>query len=154
MDPMSTTPDRIRFAEPEERLALEGLQRRSSLVWEEYREALLAHPDAIEIPEELVQRVRVVSIAGKVVGFHLVLTPHDGACEVDGLFVEPDQMRTGVGRLLVRDASERALEEGATALEVTANPRALAFYEKVGFVAVGQVETRFGPGIRMRLPLR
>jgi hypothetical protein len=34
---------------------------------------------------------------------------------------------------------------------VTANHHALAFYEKVGFVADGEVETRFGAGLRMHL---
>src|SRR5262249_4514396 len=39
----------IRFAHSDERAELEALQRRTSLVWEEYREQLLVHPDAIEL---------------------------------------------------------------------------------------------------------
>ena len=34
----------IRLATRDEREALESLQRRASLMWAEYREALLAHP--------------------------------------------------------------------------------------------------------------
>ena len=37
---------------------------------------------------------------------------------------------------------------------MTANSQALGFYEKLGFVAVGLVPTRFGHGIRMRRQLR
>ena len=40
----------IRFAHPSERAFLINLQRRASLVWEEYRDDLLAHPEAIYIP--------------------------------------------------------------------------------------------------------
>lgn len=40
----------IRIAARDEKKLLEDLQWRASLVWEEYREALLAHPDAIELP--------------------------------------------------------------------------------------------------------
>ncbi len=35
-------------------------------------------------------------------------------------------------------------------MAVTANPNALAFYEETGFVVTGHVDTRFGPGLRMR----
>ncbi len=73
-----------------------------------------------------------------------------GFGELDGLFVEPDLMRGGIGRLLVEDAVTRARAgAGVSRLEVTANPRALGFYERVGFVRVGEVPTQFGPGIRM-----
>ena len=42
----------IRIAARDEQKLLEDLQWRASLVWEEYREALLAHPDAVELPLE------------------------------------------------------------------------------------------------------
>ena len=35
----------------------------------------------------------------------------------------------------------------------TANPRAVGSYEKMGFVGVGPVGTRFGPALRMDLDL-
>lgn len=41
---MSCAPPIYRLAVPAERSALEDLQRRASLIWEEGREALLAHP--------------------------------------------------------------------------------------------------------------
>ena len=42
----------IRLARPEERDALEELQLRASLALDEYREQLLAEPDAVEFPAE------------------------------------------------------------------------------------------------------
>jgi hypothetical protein len=38
-------------------------------------------------------------------------------------------------------------------IEVTANPHAMAFYERAGFVPDGTAETRFGAAPRMRLDL-
>ena len=55
----------------------------------------------------------------------------DGACELDGLFVEPELMGRGIGRELVADVIARS--EGAMRLNVTANPCAVGFYEKLGF---------------------
>jgi lactoylglutathione lyase len=147
---------RIRDAVSDEATALEALQRRSSDVWEEYREQLAAHPDAIEPPHQAIAegRVRVaVDGSGRRLGFSVVLAAENGRCELDDLFVEPDSMGLGVGRLLVDDAAGRAAAAGAGRLDVIANPNALGFYERVGFRVTGDMSTRFGPGIRMSLEL-
>jgi GNAT superfamily N-acetyltransferase len=146
----------IRDAEPGEEEALERLQLEASLVWDEYREALLAHPDAVELPPQAIQeeRVRVaVAADGELLGFSVVLPGRDGACDLDGLFVDPAHWGSGVGRLLVSDAATRARAAQATRIDVIANPNALGFYERVGFVSEGTAPTRFGPGVRMSLRL-
>jgi GNAT superfamily N-acetyltransferase len=127
------------------------LQRRSSDVWEAYRAQLAAHPDAIELPQSFIDQgwVRVAVIDdGTPVGFSVVIPTNDRAHELDGLFVEPDHMRSGVGRALIEDAAARAARAGAERLEVTAGP-AQGFYEKLGFQVVGVAKTRFGPAVRM-----
>src|SRR6185437_7009775 len=93
----------IRDAAVEEAEALEALQRRSSDVWEAYREQLAAHPDAIELPQSFIDRgwVRVaVAGDGKPIGFSVVIPTDDQVHELDGLFVEPGHMHSGVGRAL------------------------------------------------------
>jgi GNAT superfamily N-acetyltransferase len=143
----------IRGARPDESGVLTELQRRSSLVWDDTREALLAHPEVIAVPVELLASVRVAEEDGHPVGFSAVIPGNGGAAELDGLFVEPDLMRGGVGRALVDDAVGLLRAAGVTRLEVTANLNALGFYEKVGFIAVGPVETQFTPGLRMYRPV-
>ena len=143
---------RLRDAAADEAEALEGLQRRSSDVWEAYREQLAANPDAIELPQTFIDEgwVRVaVADDGRPIGFSVVIPTDDKVHKLDGLFVEPDYLRGGVGRALVQDAAERAGRVGGELLEVTAGP-AQGFYEKVGFEVVGAIETRFGPAVRMR----
>jgi lactoylglutathione lyase len=144
--------ERIREAFPDEAEALEALQRRSSDVWEEYRAHLAAHADAIEPPHQAIAdgRVRVaVDALQRRVGFSVVQPVQDGRCELDDLFVEPDSMGRGVGRLLVDDVATRAAATGAHHIDVIANPNAVGFYERVGFRITGGASTRFGPGIRM-----
>ena len=135
---------------------LEALQRRSSDVWEDYREQLAAQPDAIELPQAFIDHgwVRVAVAADQTpIGFSVVI-PTDGPVhELDGLFVEPAHMDRGVGRALVEDAAARASDHGAESLDVTAGP-AQGFYEKVGFHLVGAAATRFGPAVRMRRVLQ
>ena len=86
-------------------------------------------------------------------GFSVVLPTNGLSHELDGLFVDPDQMSSGVGRALVEDAAVRASDRGAEALEGTAGP-AQAFYERVGFELIGPAQTRFGPAVRMRRELK
>lgn len=143
---------RIRNARKREANALEALQRRSSNVWQEYREQLAAHPDAIEFPQHFIDRgwTRVAALGDNTpVGFSVVIPSQAGTHELDGLFVEPDHMRRGIGRSLLEDACHRARNDGAHQLEVTVGP-AQAFYEKLGFDVVGAVQTRFAPAVRMR----
>ena len=146
---------RIRNATATEAPALEALQRRSSDIWEQYREQL-AHPDAIELPQTFIDNgwVRVaVDTKGTPVGFSAVVPTKGPVHELDGLFVEPDHMSSGVGRALIEDAAARGSEHGADALEVTVGP-AQGFYERVGFNLIGTAQTRFGPAVRMRRDLQ
>src|SRR3954447_13037524 len=126
--PTSSSPDGvIRDARPDEVAALEALQRRGAGGWGEYREALAAHPDAIALDPALVRegRVRVFEKDGLRVGFSVLLPVREGACELDGLFVEPAAMRGGVGRALMADVADRGRAEGAARISVIANPRAV-----------------------------
>ena len=143
----------IRDGRPDERNALEDLQRRASLMWDEYRPFLLANPDAIALPLDQLRNgcVRVAD-AGAPLGFAVLLAKGKVA-ELDGLFVEPAQWGRGVGRALMQDATARARAGGARVLETTANPRAEDFYARLGFAVGAVVRTQFGPANRMRLQL-
>lgn len=144
---------RIRDGLPRDAAELEDLQRRSSLAWEEYRADLQAHPEVIEVPVSMLEAgyVRVAEDTGRPLGFSVLLPGAGGAAELDGLFVDPAFFRRGIGRALVDDAAARARDRGWARIEVTANPRAVEFYVKAGFVDDGVVRTQFGAGLRMHL---
>src|SRR6185503_1622050 len=135
----------LRLAQPEEHDELEELQRRASLELPEYRDQLIANPVAIHLPPAQIANGQgiVAELDGEVAGFAAVV-----GGEVDGLFVEPHLWDGGIGRALVNAATRDARKRGL-ALKVIANPRARRFYEHCGFSVEGEVETRFGPGLRM-----
>ena len=140
---------RIRLARPDEREKLEALQWRASLANAEDRPHLEAHPDAIHLPAEQIDcgEVLVAELDGRVAGF-AVIVPEDGHAELDGLFVEPEMWKRGIGAALVDAATHEARKRGL-ALMVVANRAALGFYERCGFVLEGEAQTRFGPALRM-----
>jgi GNAT superfamily N-acetyltransferase len=117
------------------------------------RPALLGHPGFLEYSGVAVAegRTRVAAIpSGEAVGFASIAFSGDFV-ELEDLFVEPKWMRQGVGRRLVEDAVAQARAWGVRRIDVTANPHALGFYAKVGFVMDGDVKTLFGAGYRMHL---
>lgn len=144
----------FRFADTAERQALEDLQRRAALAYDIYRPALLANPGVIDLPLSQLedQRVRVAEEAGTARGFSVVL-PRDDLCDLDGLFVEPDSWKRGIGRALMEDAFALGRAGGAWMMEVTANPQAEGFYARLGFARTGLVTTAFGIASKMRRSL-
>jgi GNAT superfamily N-acetyltransferase len=135
----------LRLARPDEREELEELQRRASLELPDYRAQLLANPDAIHLPPAQIAngQVIVAELDGRVAGFAAVV-----GGELDGLFVEPDLWRRGIGTALINAATHEARNRGL-ALTVIANPTAREFYERCGLSLEGEAKTRFGPGLRM-----
>ncbi len=141
----------FRYGFAEERLQLEELQRRASLIYQADRAMLLANPGAIHLPLSQLEekRVRVAEQDGRVLGFTVVL-PRDGeTCDLDGLFVEPDRWKRGIGRALMQDAFALARAGGAAVMEVLGNPCAEGFYVKLGFVRTATVALPFGIAAKM-----
>jgi GNAT superfamily N-acetyltransferase len=145
----------LRPAYPAEQMELEALQWRASLALPEYRDALMAHTDAIELPTDHIQSgwVRVADYRGAPLGFSVVLPREDGSVELDGLFVEPGSWRRGVGRLLIEAAARSARANRAAWLHVIANPLALGFYRACRFELIDRCDMQFGIGLIMRRPL-
>lgn len=134
--------------------ALRRVFRRSSLSNDGDRELMLAHPELVGPSDAAVAegRTRVaVAADGTIQGFATWCRLEQRALDLEDLFVDPDRMRTGVGRRLVADIVALAAREGIDRLEVTANSHADAFYRSVGFVHAGVTETEFGPAVRMEL---
>ena len=145
----------IRPARPDEKTMLESLQWRASLSNPGDRDALLANPDAIDLPIDQLAAgsVFVAEHGGVVIGFAAVGPRADGGAELDALFVEPHLWKRGIGRRLVDHVAEVAHERQATFLHVIGNPHAEGFYVSCGFTVTGTVDTRFGVGLTMRRSL-
>jgi GNAT superfamily N-acetyltransferase len=151
----SAHPITLRVAVPSDQKVLEALQWRASLNNPGDREALLANPDAIELPLHQIEGggVFVAEVNGSVRAFAAILARHDGDSDLDALFVEPEDWRQGLGRILVEHCCMAARACGASALHVVGNPHAENFYVSCGFATSGTEQTRFGVGLLMKREL-
>jgi GNAT superfamily N-acetyltransferase len=151
-------PDRIRRARGDEADALTALATRSKAHWgydadfmRRIGDAMTLSPDDVRTDDVWV----LEDAAGRVIGFHRVLA--GDPAEIEDLWVEPDAMGAGHGRLLFEHAVAIAASNGASAVELDADPNARGFYERMGMVHVGDTPSTLVPGRtlpRMRLDRR
>jgi GNAT superfamily N-acetyltransferase len=142
----------IRRARPDEAPLLSDLALRAKGHWG-YDAAFLeaCRAELTIAPESIMQRdIFVVEEDGRVLGFYALAGAIPEA-ELDDLFVEPDAIGKGYGRLLWDHAAARMRESGATSFIIQADPYAEGFYRAMGAERIGEAPSGSIPG-RM-LPL-
>lgn len=148
---------RLRPARRAECAALSALCLRSKAIWgydaafmESCRAELALTPEDLERSQ-----VQVAERGGAIVGVAQVSVA-DAQATVDKLFVEPDTVRAGVGRLLFAWCVETARKRGARALVIEADPDAAPFYRRMGacdagFAPSGSIPGRMLPRLEFAL---
>ena len=130
----------IRRARPEEAEALTEIAHAAKRHWN-YPESWIQQwqPD-LTITREFIatNEVFAATINGELAGCcALVLT--DSLAEIEHMWIRPEQMGSGVGRALFEHARARAVERGANVIELSADPYAEGFYERMGAKRIGEI---------------
>ncbi|MEV0973164.1 GNAT family N-acetyltransferase [Microtetraspora glauca] len=137
----------VRAARADEAEVLSALAIRSKAYWGYDEEFMAACRDELTISASRVGTVRatVAERDGRVLGFGtLEGEPPEGALGM--LFVAPDTIGQGVGRLLYEHAVATARDLGFTRLTIDADPNAEAFYLAMGAVRIGGTPSGSIPG--------
>ena len=142
-------PPCIRLARVEEAPALSELCVRSKAAWG-YDEAFMALARAVlqVSPEQIAAGDVWVAMADRRVAGMVALGPSEepDTLDLDKLFVEPQRIRTGVGRALIAHAIDEARRRGATRLTILSDPYAAGFYERNGARRLGEAPSDAIPG--------
>ena len=127
--------------------ALSTLCIRSKAHWgydevfmEACREELTLQPSVLEDGETI-----IAEEDNEMLGIAKVALSNDTA-ELDLLYVSPDAMGKGVGRLLIDWSLQSARSNNATVLSIVADPHAVEFYKKMGGRQVGTSPSESIPG--------
>jgi ribosomal protein S18 acetylase RimI-like enzyme len=102
-------------------------------------------------PEYIQRHTVLVAEEEEVLGF-VALEYGADAVELAHLWVRPAHHGRGVGKALLRAASEHAAGRGAEVLEVVSDPHAAPFYERMGGRRIGWVDAGF-EDVDRRLPV-
>lgn len=65
----------------------------------------------------------------------------EGVAELEHMWIRPQHMGTGVGRALFLHAKERAARLEIPVLEISADPNAEGFYERMGARRIGEIKS-------------
>ncbi|MDX3327658.1 GNAT family N-acetyltransferase [Streptomyces sp. ME02-6979-3A] len=142
----------VREGRPEEAAALTALALRSKAHWGYDAAFMAVCRDELTVrPDEVTaRRTAVAERDGRLLGFTMLDgSPPEGALGM--MFVEPDAMGRGVGRLLFTRTAARARRLGFVRLTIDADPNAESFYTAMGAVRIGATPSGSVPG--RELPL-
>jgi len=148
----------IRRANPGEACVLTQLAHVAKRHWG-YPESWIEHWKAdLTITSDFIadNEVFVAIIDDEITGC-CALVISDSLAELEHMWIKPDLIGNGVGRALFAHVIARAAELNLSALEISADPNAEGFYERMGASRIGEVradidgQTRLLPRMRLKL---
>ena len=94
--------------------------------------------------------VYVADYDGEIRGFYALCEVNDKV-ELEHIWVRPAYIGTGIGKELFLDAMERAATLNVSEVELSADPNAEGFYQRMGAHKIGEVESEIDGQVR-KLP--
>ena len=149
---MTPAPSTIRRAAPEEADTLTQIALDAKRHWG-YPEHWIKHWEAdLTITTDFIRDnpVYVAEKDGEVRGFY-ALTVSGEKAELEHMWVTPAAIGTGIGKELFLDAMDRAATLRVREIEISADPNAAGFYERMGASQIGETEASIDGQVR-KLP--
>jgi N-acetylglutamate synthase-like GNAT family acetyltransferase len=132
----------IRRAQPDEAAVLTEIAHAAKRHWG-YPENWIAHwKDELTITPDFIanNEVYVAGTREEIAGC-CALVMSDSLAELEHMWILPEHMGSGVGRALSNQIVERATTLKAKSVELSADPNAEGFYERMGAKRIGDVRS-------------
>lgn len=135
----------LRDACPADAAAISDTAMQSKAYWGYSDEFMEQCRSELEVDAERLQdpayQYRVAERDGDIVGFHAIADLAPGRFELEGLFVRPKFIGSGVGRALIKDAMRLVAERGGGQIIIQGDPNAERFYLAAGAKHAGTRES-------------
>jgi|ERR1041385_2216236 GNAT superfamily N-acetyltransferase len=148
----------IRRATPDESDKLTALAHAAKRHWNYPKEWIDSWKSDLTLTPEFIAGNEVfVAIIDDAVAGCCALVIGEASAELEHMWIYPEQMGKGVGRALFEHVAQRAAELGSNELELSADPHAQSFYERMGATRIGDIpadmfgQSRVLPRMRIRL---
>ncbi len=140
----------LREPKPDELAALSALCLRSKAHWGYSADMLKAFEAELTVtPQDLAEDAIMLAEDKRGVAGLVQLSKQGEDAVLEKLFVEPDRLGEGTGKLLYVWACRVARENGARNLRIDSDPDAAAFYEHLGAMRSGTAESASIPGRKL-----
>ena len=132
----------IRRAQPDEAAALTEIAHAAKRHWG-YPENWIEHwkDDLTITPDFITTNEMYVAVACEEIAGCCALVMSGSLAEVEHMWIKPEHMGNGVGRALFNQVVSRAKSLDARAVELSADPNAEGFYQRMGATRIGEVRS-------------
>ncbi|GAF13909.1 GCN5-related N-acetyltransferase [Bacillus sp. JCM 19046] len=134
----------IRKATMKDCKPLSVLAYRSKAYWGYSDEFMASCKTDLEVNEEDIEQkwVYLAEEKGQLQGFYC-LEPFKQ--HLDALFIDPDSIGNGLGKVLWQDLLQKAKENKIKSFTLDSEPHATPFYEKMGAIIIGETTSSVFP---------
>ncbi|WP_262147665.1 GNAT family N-acetyltransferase [Chryseobacterium foetidum] len=136
---------------------LTEITKKSKAYWGYSNEQMEEWSDLLTIKEEYFKNNEVYKllINNSTVAYYSYFSINENTVKLDNLFVLPDEIGKGYGKLLMNDFISKIKKSKTKIIILDADPNAQKFYESFGFTKIGKIETsiknRFLPIMELQL---
>ena len=122
---------------------LTEITKKSKAYWGYSDEQMNAWNEALTIKEEYIQNNEVYKLLNNssTVAYYSYFSIYENTVKLDNLFVLPNEIGKGYGKLLMSDFILKIKKSGKSKIILDADSNAEKFYESFGFTKIGQIET-------------
>jgi ribosomal protein S18 acetylase RimI-like enzyme len=133
----------IQKAIPGDHEILTQITKKSKAYWGYSNEQIEDWSPFLTVTEEYIETNSVFNLMldNEIVGYYSFFHESENSLKLDNLFVLPDFIGKGFGRLLMNDFLVRLQDLSVQKVVLNSEPNAESFYIKFGFVKIGQIET-------------
>jgi len=133
----------IQKAIPSDHEILTQITKKSKAYWGYSNEQIEDWSPFLTVTEEYIGTNSVFNLMlnNQIIGYYSFFHESENSIKLDNLFVLPDFIGKGFGKLLMNDFLVRLPDLSVQKVVLNSEPNAESFYIKFGFVKIGQIET-------------
>lgn len=130
-------------ASPSDHEILTEITKKSKAYWGYSNEQIENWSQFLTVSKEYIETNSVYNLIvdHQIIGYYSFFHESENTIKLDNLFVLPDFIGKGFGKVLMNDFLIRLQDIQVEKVVLNSEPNAENFYSKFGFVKVGQIET-------------
>lgn len=136
---------KIQRATPKDHIILTEITKKSKAYWNYSEEQLQEWDEELTITAKQIEEeefyLLIEEETNKIIAYYSFYEKDKYTIVLENLFVLPDYIGKGYGKLLMADLTKRLKNTKIDTITLNADPNAEIFYKRMGFGTIGYLET-------------